>query len=507
MAPHRYELLVLTRAPRCPICWRPVDPERARRWYSHQPNVTGRGIVAGYSARFWTLVVAVGVATGVGASALMGLLRLTEHLAYGYRSGPFLDGVQAAASGRRVIVLLAAALLVGGGAWVLHRLPTSGGTEVSEALWLRGGRLSLLPSIARGALSIVTVGMGVSLGREAAPQLTGAALASRLSDWAQLPTWQRRLLVASGAGAGFAAVYNVPLGGALFALEVLLGTVALPLVLPALAVSVIATAIAWITLGTAPTYHMPVYGLHPAQLVWALLVGPVIGCAAVAWVKLIERADALRPRGWGRLAAPLVVFGILGLVSIRYPQLLGNGKGIVQLAVLGGLSLGLSAVLLILKPIATAACLGAGAPGGLFTPTLTIGVLLAGVLSGAWSHIWPHTVPASYVLIGGGAFLAAAMQGPLSGVVLVLELTQHFDALMAPALLAVCEATVIARRLGAPSIYSARLRDDQRVGEGYATAAVDALDTLPGARPATSTQTPGPTGPTPTRSEQRGPDS
>ncbi|MDQ2896834.1 MAG: chloride channel protein, partial [Actinomycetota bacterium] len=272
-----------------------------------------------------------------------------------------------------------------------------------------------------------------------------------------LPTWQRRLLVASGAGAGFAAVYNVPLGGALFALEVLLGTLALPLVLPALAVSVIATAVAWVTLGTAHTYTMPVYGVHAAQLVWALVLGPVIGLVAVGWVRLIARAAALRPRGRARLVAPLIVFGGLGLLAIPYPQLLGNGKGIVQLAVVGGLSLGLSTVLLVLKPAVTAACLGAGAPGGLFTPTLTVGVLLSVMLAGLWSHVWPHVVPGGYALIGGGAFLAAAMQGPISGVVLVLELTHHFDALMAPTLLAVCGATVVARRLGAPSIYSARL--------------------------------------------------
>jgi H+/Cl- antiporter ClcA len=323
--------------------------------------------------------------------------------------------------------------------------------------------------------------MGVSLGREAAPQMAGAAIASRLAEWAQLPVWQRRLLVASGAGAGFAAVYNVPLGGALFALEVLLGTLALPLVLPALAVSVIATAVAWITLGSAHTYAMPVYALHPAQLVWAALFGPVIGILAVGWVRLVARATALTRRGWIRFAAPLAVFGALGVLAIPYPQLLGNGQGIVQLALIGGLSLGLSAVLLVLKPLATAACLGAGAPGGLFTPTLTIGVLLAGVLAGLWSHLWPHVVPASYALIGGGAFLAAAMQGPLSGVVLVLELTGHLDALMAPTLLAVTEATVIARRLGAPSIYSARL--PVAAAESGGAAAIELLDAVDTALP------------------------
>ena len=387
-----------------------------------------------------------------------------------------------ASDARRVVALLLAAVLVGAGSILLRRWVSSGGTEVSDALWLRDARLALLPSFARGALSVITVGMGVSLGREAAPQLAGASIASRLADWAQLPLWQRRLLVASGAGAGFAAVYNVPLGGAMFAIEVLLGTVALPLVLPALAVSVIATSIGWITLGTQREYRSLPNGVHPAQIVWAVLAGPVIGVAAVLWVRLIERVNTRRPRGWGRFVAPFVAFGILGLLSIQYPQLLGNGKNIVQLSLLGELSLGLLAVLLILKPLATAACLGAGAPGGLFTPTLTVGVLLAGVLAGLWSHIWPHTVPATYSLIGGGAFLAAAMQGPISGVVLVVELTRHFDLLMVPTLIAVTEATVIARRLGAPSIYSARLAAKLR-GEAPEEAMIEVLDATAQALP------------------------
>jgi chloride channel protein, CIC family len=135
-------------------------------------------------------------------------------------------------------------------------------------------------------------------------------------------------------------------------------------------------------------------------------------------------------------------------------------------------------VLLVLKPLATAACLGAGSPGGLFTPTLTIGVLLSGVLGTLWSHLWPGSTIGSYAVIGGGAFLAAAMQGPLSGVVLVLELTRNFDSLMAPTLLAVTEATVIARRLGAPSIYSARLRPDPDAlsARSAGAAAINTLD-------------------------------
>jgi len=337
-----------------------------------------------------------------------------------------------------------------------------GGGEVSEALWLRRARLPLVASCARAVHSIVIVALGASLGREAAPQQTGAAAASALSDWVGLPEWQRRLLVACGAGAGMAAVYNVPLGGALFALEVLLGTLALPLVLPALVCCLIATAVAWVALPSAPTYSIPSYPVSASLVVWALLVGPLAGLAAVAYIQLITRAHALRPRRWAALAAPIAVFLALGALAIVYPQLLGNGKSVVQLALVGKLSVALLAVLLVLKPLATAACLGSGAPGGLFTPTLAFGVLLGGLLGWAWAQLWPGAPLGAYAIVGGAAVLGAAMQGPLAAVVLLLELTHGADALMVPILLAVVGATIVARLLGAPSIYAARLPGGER---------------------------------------------
>ena len=400
------------------------------------------------------LVVLVGIGSGLGGAALMELLKGVQHLAWSYHIGDFLEGVQGASATRRVVVLAIGGVVAGGGGLLLAGRGTA---EISEAIWLRDARLPLLASLARAVHSIVIVGLGASLGREAAPQQAGAAVASALSDWAKLPDWQRRLLVACGAGAGMAAVYNVPLGGALFALEVLLGTLTLPLVLPALATSLIATAVAWIALPTHPTYAIPTYTIHASQVVWALIVGPIAGLAAVGYIRLIALAHAVRPSGWMRLAAPIVVFTALGAVAVAYPQILGNGKNIVQLALVARLSVALLAVLLVLKPLATAACLGSGAPGGLFTPTLAFGVLLGGLLGEAWSQIWPGAPLGGYAIIGGAAVLGAAMQGPLAAVVLLLELTHHADSLMVAVLLAVVEATVLARVLGAPSIYSARL--------------------------------------------------
>lgn len=429
------------------------------RHFSHQPNVPGRGIIAGYSPKFWGLLVTIGVAAGLGAAGLTLLLDGVQDVAWSYRSGTFLHAVMSASAARHVSVLLAAGLIAGIGGLLIRRVRGSGAGEISEALWLGGGHLSFWRSQARGVLSIVTVGMGASLGREAAPQLTGAAVASALSEWAKLPTWQRRLLIACGAGSGMAAVYNVPLGGALFAVEVLLGTLSLPVVLPAVAMSAIATAVAWIVVPNRPTYLVPVFGVKASLVVWALIVGPLAGLVAVGWVRAIAAVNTLKPKHWGRVTAPVIVFGALGAISIAYPQLLGNGKDTVQLALTNQIAVGVLALLVVLKPFATAACLGSGSPGGLFTPTLTLGVLFGDLLGHGWAVIWPGPALGSFAIIGGAAVLAASMQGPLSAIVLILELTHTSDGLMVPILLAVAGATIVARVLGAPSIYSARLDD------------------------------------------------
>ena len=440
---------------------------------SAQPNVPGRGITASYAPRFWALVFLVGVGTGLGAAALMELLRAIQHLAWNYSSGPFLAAATRDSGARRLIVLTIGGSFAGITGLALARRSSR---DVPESIWLRGARLPLLASLARAVQSIVVVALGASLGREAAPQQTGAALASSLSERVGLPEWQRRLLVACGAGAGMAAVYNVPLGGALFALEVLMGSLTLPLVLPALATTLTATAVAWIALPHVPTYTIPHYEVHASQVVWAAIIGPIAGLLAVVYVRVIARASLLRPtHPAARLLAPLLVFGALGLLALQYPQLLGNGKNVVQLAFAAELGAGLLAVLLILKPIATAACLSSGAPGGLFTPTLTLGALLGALLGRGWVQLWPGAPLGTFAIIGGAAVLAAAMQGPLAAVVMLLELTHHADGLMVPVLLAVFGATLVARLTHSPSIYSSRIT----AGDAAAASPKPDYDLLP----------------------------
>lgn len=264
--------------------------------------------------------------------------------------------------------------------------------------------------------------------------------------------------VGVGAGAGIAAVYDVPFGGALFALEVLLGTLALPLVAPALAASLIATGTSWLLLPDRATYAIPAFAVSPGQVGWAVLAGPLAGLAAVGFVRLIAWADARTPSGWGALAAPVAVLGALGCLAIPFPQLLGNGKDLAQLAFSGALGLPLLLVLGLLKPIATAACLGSGAPGGLFTPSLAFGAMVGGALGQVWERLL-HTgaPPGSYAVLGAAAVLAASTQGPVSAIVMLTELTRRLDAFMLPVLVAVAGAVAVARRIEPRSVYSGRI--------------------------------------------------
>jgi CBS domain-containing protein len=197
---------------------------------------------------------------------------------------------------------------------------------------------------------------------------------------------------------------------------------------------------------------------HPLRkIVWAIVFGPLAGLAAVAYIRCIAWADFHRLQGWPLFVTPILVFAALSLLALPFPQLLGNGKDVVQQLLLDQVALPLLIPLLLLKPLVTSACLASGAPGGLFTPTLASGALLGGLCGRFWDSIWPGASAGSYALVGSAALLAAAMQGPVSALVLVLELTRSADALLVPLMLAVAGAVAVAYRLEARSIYSARI--------------------------------------------------
>ncbi len=387
----------------------------------------------------------------------MKLLRLVQHAAWLYNAGDFLSAVRETSDEHRIVVLLLAGVVTGIALWVFHRIHWKSEAGLSSGIWFREGQISLPGTLYNGILSIVIVGLGAALGREAAPKEISAGIASYLSDLTRLTHSQRKVLAACAAGAGMAAVYNVPFGGALFALEVLLGSLALSNVPPALAISFIATWVSWLFLPAAPTYTVPAYHVSTGLLIGSVIFGPLAGLLSAGYVRVIGWARGHKPRGVVQLVLPLPIFLGLGVAAIRFPELLGNGKNVVQEVITGNPGLFLTASLLILRPLATAAWLRAGAPGGLFTPTLTFGALLGALAGHAWMAVWPGIDQDSlgaYAVIGTGAILAATTQGPLSAIVLMLELGAHTNALIMPLLIATAGATLVSRVIEPRSIYA-----------------------------------------------------
>ncbi len=426
---------------------------------SPQPNVGAAPRGSGFPATFWTLVVLTGLGSGLGAGVLMALLRFVQHAAWHYRAGSFLVAVEGAADATRVIVLAGAGLLVALVVPLLGRIASRAPSELEATIWFRDGRLPPTKTVLKAVFSIVIVGLGASLGRESAPKQMGALVGGMLAHWRGIEGSQRRLLAACGAGAGIAAVYDVPFGGALFALEVLLGSLALPLVAPAFLAALTATAASWVLLPDEPTYQVPSMPLTAGLMVWAVVAAPVAGVASALFVRSVAAVAALKPPRRAKPPIALAVFTALGLLAIPYPQLLGNGKDAVELAALDRLAPPTLMALLVLKPLATAACLGTGAPGGLFTPTITFGALLGGALGHLWGLVWPDAPAGAYALVGAAAVLAATTKGPVSALALMLELTRHVDGLLVPMLLAIAGAVSVAHRLDPRSTYTCRLAD------------------------------------------------
>jgi CIC family chloride channel protein len=427
------------------------------RGATEQPNITSDGDKV-LTPVFWALVVLAGVATGLIGDLMMLILFHVQYLAFGYHSGSLQQAVERASAVRRVGSLLIAGAF-GGVAWyVLRRLTTGEHSEIDNALWNGDGRLSFRRSLGTSVISEVVIGMGASIGREAAPKLLGGASASVLAGWAGLSAGQRRLLVACAGGAGLAAVYNVPLGGALLTAEVLYGSISLPVILPAILCSWIATATAWIYLPDHATYTgIPDFRYSTSVMIWALLAGPVIGLASAAYIRVIGWVSHHRITGRKALAAPLLALGVLGVIGIWYPQLFGNGKDMARDAFTGTVGIGLLFTLAVLKPLVTALCLGSGASGGLFTPVMSTGAVLGGALGMAWALFWPGSPPGAFALIGAAAMIGAAMQAPLSALALVIELTGIGFGLMVPMAAATMTATAVAFYVDGYSIYSARL--------------------------------------------------
>ncbi len=439
----------------------PPPPGRLGRTFHDTLSGYLRGL-SPHSRRFWLLVPLTGAIAGLAAVGSVHYLQLIQRLGWG-EPDDLLRGARAASWLRRLTVPAIGGVVLVAIELLLHAQPQGHGTShLIEAIWVRQGKVRLRSAIAHGLLCLTVVGLGASLGREGALVYFGAATGSWLGRRFGIEGDQLKLLVACGASAGIAAAYNTPIGGALFALEVFLGGLALDLYGPLIFASVTATLISRALLFDHPSYVIPHYRLeHASELLLYLVLGVIIGGLSAVLVTTVEVSTkwvAALPRRLKRFL-PIPALVLVGAVGIFYPEVFGNGYFTVNQALAGGLALQLLLILPLLKLLCSTLCASAGVPGALFTPSLYIGGLAGGAFGVAAHHLFPNVVGSTggYVLVGMGAILAGSTHATLAAALLLFELTGSYD-LILPLLAASVVATAVSRSITPESIYTAPLK-------------------------------------------------
>jgi CIC family chloride channel protein len=404
----------------------------------------------------WALKLAVitalvGIAGGVAGISVWLALQAIQFVAFGYPFGGHREAADAPSGLNRFLALTAAGVLTGVAWWAIRRWAKP---VVSVTAAVGGKRMPALATVANAAVQILAVGLGASIGKEVAPREIGAWLSQLVTARAGLTARETRILVACGAAAGLAAVYDVPLGGALFAVEVLLGELTFATALPAFATSAIAAFTARLVIPDEVLYHVPAMHMSPSLLVWALVVGPLLGFAGVGFVKLTNRLQGMAPKGWHLLVVLPVVFAMVGLIAVPFPEILGNGRALGLVAMnatteapeFAGLSPIVFLLLLaVIRTITTSATIGAGAVGGTLTPSIAIGSATGAALGGLWVLLWPADGSnlAAFAFVGAAAFLATTMRAPFTALVLVVEFTQEGTDILIPSLLAITGSVAV----------------------------------------------------------------
>lgn len=334
---------------------------------------------------FGAAILVTGAFSGLIGRAVTLLARAVQHLAYGYSQGPLLLGVIAASPERRLLGPAIGCALAGAGWWLLRRRATA--PSLDHTIRTDRRLFAPAPMALDALLQVLAVGSGASLGREQAPRMLAAVGTELLIRASSITPPQRRMLVGGAAGAGLAAVYNVPAAGALFALGIVLRSWQPQSVLVAVATSCIATVTVWPLTHGSPTFAWPATNVSSASMLIAVAVIPAAAMAGCAFTWLTTRSKpSVPPRSWTLVAT----FGLAGLItgaaSIWLPQLRGNGKSIVLESLDGAGPLVAVGVAVVLKPVLTALFLRAGAVGGMVTPALSTGTACGALIAIAANH-------------------------------------------------------------------------------------------------------------------------
>lgn len=424
------------------------------------------------------IAIVIGIVTGLGAVFLRYLISVIHNFFFlGTFSFDYDANIPTPPSPYGPLVILAPVV---GGAIVLWLVRTyapeakgHGVPEVMDAIYYRGGHIRPAVVVIKSLASALSIGSGASVGREGPIIQIGSGIGSVLGRAFRLRSWQVITLVAAGAGAGIAATFNTPLGAVLFAVELMLPEFSARTLLPVVLATGSATYVGRLAFGMAPAFLVAAHDrpdvfvpLSVDMLPLYVIFGLVAGVAAWLFVKVLYRTedffDDLKLNPYLKNAMGMLTLGILMYALLRTTGQYHTesvGYSTIEAVLTGQLvAPAFLLMLFVLKLIATSVSLGAGASGGVFSPSLFLGATLGGAFGGALDLMFPHLGfhSVTFALIGMAAIVGASTGAALTSIMMLFEMTGDYTITVA-AIIAVVVALGIRRQLSDQDIYTTKL--------------------------------------------------
>ncbi|MFQ5863142.1 MAG: chloride channel protein [Candidatus Brocadiales bacterium] len=424
-----------------------------------------------YGPTFMVMVAAlIGVLVGLAAVSLRQLITLSNDYIFldigdsfphagMHNVSDFLEGFTATTL--LVLLIPGAGLVIA--AFLANRYATEakghGVPEVMSAMARKAGVMRPRVAIVKTVVSAICIGSGGSVGQVGPSVQVGSVLASTVGQVLKMSENSTKTLVACGAAAGLAAVFNAPITGTIFASEVILGNLGLNNITPVLISSVVGSAMARIFIGDDPAFFVPAFTLEsPWELILYCMLGICAGVLATGFTKaLYTLDDVFKSINVHYMTKAVIGGAILGIVGIFLPQLFGLGFGTLDklLYNTSSFSIFLIITLCLMKIILTSVTLAAGGSGGIYGPSLFIGAFMGSAFGLVFHHIAPFEMASAeaYGVVGMSGFLAGATHAPIQAIFITFELTGDYHEVI-PIMLTSVLSTLAARRLLKDSIYT-----------------------------------------------------
>ncbi|HEX4260449.1 MAG TPA: chloride channel protein [Acetobacteraceae bacterium] len=419
----------------------------------------------------------VGLITGIGAVVFRGLIGLVHNIFFlGHATFAYNSSVFTPFNPWGPLVILVPVIGGIGVTWIVSNFAPEakghGVPEVMDAIYYQRGIIRPVVAVVKSIASALAIGSGAAVGREGPIIQIGSALGSTLGQILRMQAGQRITLVAAGAGAGIAATFNTPIGGVLFATELMLPEISVNTFLPVAVATGTATFIGRLFFGVQPAFSVPsnlasIPNQPGSALTLALyaLMGALIGVAAAGFIRglhwLEDRFDTVPGRylrhGLGMLLVGLLMYGFWRMAGHYYVE--GVGYATIQATLYSHIvGIGFFLLLFIGKLLATTISLGSGSSGGIFSPSLFMGAALGAAFASIVTTLFPGapvSVPA-FAMVGMGAMVGGSTGAAMTAVTMIFEMTRDYDIVL-PMILAVALALGVRRMLSRESIYTLKL--------------------------------------------------